>query len=390
MYDCIIVGTGPAGAFTAYLLAINGFNTLLLDKAALPRYKTCGGGLPQKTIQSVPFDLQPALDIEAKGGRVAFQGRTALKVDFEKPYGWLVMRDRFDYYLVEQAIAAGAELATDTRLVSLQQNDRQVIAETTRGSFSAQTLVGADGVNSLTARILGLLPARLTGVALEAEVEVPQNALIEQGPYVTFDFGALPKGYGWIFPKQDHLSVGVFQAYPGKASDIQQRLEQYLKWNPFIQGHKIARLHGHLIPLGGAPEVLHQGRVLLAGDAANLADAWIGEGIYYALQSARIASETIIDALSNGHTDLGGYSRRVQLLIGTQLATARKFAKLVYWKPKTATKFLSRSRRLQQLLFSTLRGDLNLTEFNHRFWLQSPLIILEALANRKTGKENLF
>ncbi|NPV77765.1 MAG: geranylgeranyl reductase family protein [Anaerolineae bacterium] len=380
MYDSIIVGAGPAGSFLAFLLAQNGFRTLLLDKAVLPRYKTCGGGLPYKTIRSIPFDLQPVLEVEAKGGRVAYQGRTALKVDFEKPYGWLVMRDRFDAFLVERAVAAGAELATDTRLVSLRQSDHQVTAETTRGSFSAQTLIGADGVNSLTARALDLLPDRLAGAALEAEVEVPQSALLEQGPYVTFDFGALPKGYGWIFPKRDHLSVGVFQAAPGKVVDIRRRLEQYMEWNPLLRKRKIARLHGHLIPLGDIPGELHRGRVLLVGDAANLADAWIGEGIYYALQSARIASEVIAEALSGGCMDLSTYSQRVQHLIGKQLAAARGFARLVYWRPKTATKLLSRSRRLQGLLFSAIRGDLSLQKFSRQFWLQSPLIILEALS----------
>lgn len=382
MYDSIIVGAGPAGAYSAYLLAEKGFRILLLDKAALPRYKTCGGGLPYKTISSVPFDLQPVLEVEAKGGRVAYQGRTALEVDFEKSYGWLVMRDRFDYFLVEQAVAAGAELATEARLLSLQLTAHQVVVETTRGSFAAQTLIGADGVNSLTARTLNMLPDRLTGVALEAEVEVPLSALLEQGPNVTFDFGALPKGYGWIFPKRDHLSVGVFQAYPGKAVDIRRRLGQYMEWVPLLKECKIARLHGHHIPLGDTPGNIHHDRVLLVGDAANLADAWIGEGIYYALQSARIASQVITTALSSGGMDLSAYSRRVQRLIGKQLAAAHGFARLVYWKPEIATKLLSRSHRLQQLLFSAIRGDLSLPEFSRRFWMRSPVILLEALSHR--------
>ncbi|MCC6148542.1 MAG: geranylgeranyl reductase family protein [Anaerolineaceae bacterium] len=387
MYDCIVVGAGPAGALSAYLLADKGLRTLLLEKSTLPRYKTCGGGLPYKTICSIPFDIQSVLEVEAKGGRIAYQGRTTLEVVFEKSYGWLTMRDRFDHFLAQRAAAAGAELITGANLVALHQEDHHVTVETTKGRFTAQTLVGADGVNSLTARTLGLLPNRLTGAALEAEVEVPQSALEAQGPYVTFDFGALPGGYGWVFPKSDHLSVGVFQAHPGKAADIRTRLEQYMARVSLLNERKVLHLQGHLIPLGSSFGRLHKGHVLLAGDAANLADPWIGEGIYYALQSARIASEVITDAFASGQMNLNDYSRRIGREIGRELAAARWFAKLTYWKPRGSTLLLSRSRRVQRLLFAAIRGDITMLQFGRRFWPQLPFFVGEALSSSKNWKQ---
>ncbi len=385
MYDCLVVGSGPSGALTAYFLANSGLRTAILEKAALPRYKPCGGGLPHKTIQAIPFDIRPVLEVEARGGRVIFQGKTALQTDFEKSYGWLVMRDHFDYYLVEKARAAGVEVITGTVLTSVQQDDRQVIAVTNKGKFSGRILVGADGVNSRVSHNMGLLPARQTGTALEAEIEVPPHSLLEQGPYVTFDFGAIPGGYGWIFPKHDHLSVGVFHANLAKVPGLRTGLEQFMDLLPVLEHRKMLNLRGHPIHLGSGAGILHKGRVLLVGDAANLADAWIGEGIYYALQSARIAGEVIKAAFLDGSMDLSDYSHQIRKNIGSQLAVARTFARLVYWKPELATRLLADSRCLQGLLFSAIRGDISLVEFNRRVWPQSPYIILEAVSRRKNG-----
>lgn len=386
MYDVIVVGAGPAGALLAYLLAGKGLRTLLLDKAELPRYKPCGGGLPYKTVKSIPFAIDPVLEVQAEGGVVTYQGRQYLKTAFERPFGWLVMRDRFDHFLVEQAVTAGAELISGRGVDAVEQDATGVTAITGGENFRASLLVGADGVNSIVARSSGIMPNRQTGVAIEAEVAVPEQALREQGAYVTFDFSALPRGYGWIFPKSDHLSVGIFRSAPGKVQDIRQKLEFFMDSMPVLRERRMIGGRGHLIPLGGKNNRLHKGRILLVGDAANLADAWIGEGIYYALQSARIAGEEILQTVDKGKTCLENYTNRIQSTISRQLRAAQFFGNLVYWKPRTATTLLSRSKRLQGVLFSAIRGDLSIPTFTRLLWLQAPLIILEALL--KGEKEN--
>jgi len=243
-YDVIVVGGGPAGAVLAYELAKRGLGVLFIEKATLPHYKACGGGLPLKTVQSLPFDVSPAFEREAEGGIVSHGGRQLLKTEVRRPFAWLAMRDRFDHFLVQRAVEAGARLIDGLAVTSVEDQAGQVVARTRGEQFCARLLAGADGVNSVVARSVGLLSRREAGVAIEAEVTVSPSAMAAQWAYATFDFGALPHGYGWIFPKSDHLSAGVFQARPGKAVGLKRDLERFVASQTVLQDHRRLSLQG--------------------------------------------------------------------------------------------------------------------------------------------------
>ncbi len=386
MHDVIVVGTGPAGAVLAYLLAKRGLDVLILERAKLPRYKTCGGGVTWKAMQNLPFDVSAVFENKAVGGVVTFAGQQLLKVEVGWPVAWLVMRDRFDHYLVQQAIQAGAHLLEGISVVNVEQVNERVVVTTTQGELQAQLLAGADGVNSIVARSTGLVPDREVGVAVEAELAVPPAALEAQGSFATFDFGVLPGGYGWIFPKRDHLSVGVFKAVPGKATGLKKALEKFIASEAVLLDPKILHLQGHQIPLGGQTRILHKGRVLLVGDAANLADPWMGEGISYALVSARLAAEQMYYALESKEIDLSGYTRLINASITPQLLSARIFAKAVYSLPELGSDLLSKSPTMQEIVFGVIRGDRTFKELTTALVLGMPRIVAEALFGHEPPK----
>ncbi len=379
MHDVIVVGTGPAGAVLAYLLAKRGLDVLILERATLPRYKSCGGGVTWKAMQNLPFDVSAVFENKAVGGVVTYAGQQLLKIEVGWPIAWLVMRDRFDHYLVKQAIEAGARLVEGISVVNVEEKSDRVAVTTTQGELQAQLLAGADGVNSIVARSMGLVPDREVGVAVEAELAVSPASLETQGAYATFDFGVLPGGYGWIFPKRDHLSVGVFRAVPGKAIGLKKALEKFIASEAVLLDPKILHLQGHQIPLGGRTRILHKGRVLLVGDAANLADPWMGEGISYALVSARIAAEQMYYALENKEIDLSGYTRLINASITPQLLSARMFAKAVYALPEVCSDLMSKSPYMQQIIFEVIRGDRTFKELTMALLLGMPRIVGETL-----------
>jgi len=61
-YDVAVVGAGPAGCSAALALARNGFTVVLLEKAVLPRYKTCGGGLLHRAFKLLPVAAETVVE----------------------------------------------------------------------------------------------------------------------------------------------------------------------------------------------------------------------------------------------------------------------------------------------------------------------------------------
>jgi geranylgeranyl reductase family protein len=380
VYDVIVVGAGPSGSILAYLLAAQGISTLLLEKETLPRYKACGGGLTYKAIQNIPFSVKPLVEVEALGGVVSYKGNFLLKVNVDQPFAALVMRDKFDYYLAQKAVEAGACLREKVVFNGLEQEASFVIAQTSQGIFTGRWLVGADGVNSAVARSIGLLSNRVTGVALEAEVKVPQFAQAQQNAYATFDFGALRNGYGWIFPKSDHLSVGILQTRPDRSTDIKIALKNFIASQAVLAGCTIIKQKGHLIPIGGQSEILHSSRVLLVGDAANLADPWLGEGLYYAIASARIAAEILQTMCKKENGDLSLYTTQINRGMITQFKSASAFAKFVYRNPYLGSKILSKSPGMQKTIFNAISGKITYQRMNQTLLKQLPSILFQSLS----------
>lgn len=376
IFDAIVVGAGPAGAVLAYLLAKHGGAVLLLEKARLPRYKPCGGGVTMKAIAQLPFSIEPVVEVKPMGGILCFRGEERLRVEVP-PVAWLVMRDRFDHFLVEKAVGAGVKVMDGMAVSSLEQESDLVRVRAGGETYLGRTAAGADGVTSSVGRALGLLPDRATGIALEAEIQASPEAMALRSKYATFDFGGLPYGYGWIFPKADHLSVGVFQSKPGKAPNFRQDLDRFISYYPELKDNPLMHIQAHHIPLGGDRSPLHSGRALLVGDAANLADPWLGEGISYAIASAHIAAQAITSLIEGKCRNLSAYTIRTHAEITSDLGRARTFATWVYRTPALGVKLITRSPIMQHIVFGVMRGDSTFQQFNRLLLRNLPRIAVD-------------
>lgn len=385
-YDVVIVGGGPSGSLLAYLLSQMGYSNLIIEKSKFPRYKTCGGGLTMKAIQQLPYDVEPVIERSASGGILTFRGKKQFRVDHKKVVAKYIMRDRFDHYLLRKAVEIGTDLIENTKIENVTYNAQLVTVQTPEGEIPSRLIIGADGVYSQTAKLLGLLNNRKTGVALEAEILVPRKTLEFQGAYALFDFGTIQNGYGWIFPKKDHFSVGVFYAKGSRVMNLKQSLDTFILNQPILNNHQIVSIKGHKIPLGGDEHVLHTSSGLVIGDAANLADPWLGEGIYYAFRSARIAAEEIDNLLNNKTNSLENYSRRINSEIIKQFKIARGLSNIVYRYPQKLSVILSKSPIMQRAIFDTIRGDINFRQLRGRLIRNIHNIYLEVERNKERTK----
>ncbi len=191
-FDVAVIGAGPAGSATAIHLARAGAKTLLIDKASFPRDKPCGGGLTLRAVRELPVDPTPVVEhqVDRMEFRLGRRGRFERK-GRRGAFVLMTQRRRLDHYLAEQAAAAGADFRDGVK-VSLDEIDAEVI-------------VGADGANGTTAKGLGLGGPIVHGVAFEGNAPYDDH----YRGLAVIELGTIPGGYGWIFPKGDHINVGV-------------------------------------------------------------------------------------------------------------------------------------------------------------------------------------
>ena len=321
-HDVIIVGAGIGGATAAYFLRQAGLRILIIEKEKLPRYKPCAGGVPCVAFEPFPFSFAPVIECDVTAVRFSFRGQHEFTVPVPAHTVAMVMRDQLDYHVLQQA---QADVVEGEKVAMVGEDSTGVVVRAEGGrEWRGRYLIGADGANSAVARILGLRRRKVLGVALEAEVPRRGDLAGAFDAEALFVLGAVESGYLWVFPKRDHLSVGIGVFRKG-AQHPRGILEADMSQRGIVL--KGIPVHAHPLPLYWRHEPLHTRRSLLVGDAAGLVDPLLGEGVRYAMRSGWLAARAILSG------DLGRYSRDVHRQVGGHLTAARAWAWAFYRYP---------------------------------------------------------
>jgi geranylgeranyl reductase family protein len=359
-YDAIVVGAGPAGSAAARRLATAGARVLMLDRAAFPREKPCGGGVTFRAEEASGSDLDLVTERHIYGVRISVnRGRT-----FERRspnlLARMTQRARLDDHLAGEAQAAGSEFRDGVTVRGVDMEADGATVRTDGGDLRAVCVIGADGVNGVVARSLGLAPAAESAVAFEANYPATNGVMDRWRDCIGLDLGGIPGGYGWVFPKDDHLNVGV-GGWKHTGPSLRGRLEKLCAFH----GLDPRRLYGHRgyqLPLRrhGSPVV--RGTVMLAGDAAALVDPLSGEGIWAALASGRLAAEEAERYLAGQAPDLAGYGRALERLTGDELLASRRLQGVFQRLPNAAILMLKYNTTFWRYLTEIIRGELTYPE----------------------------
>src|SRR4051812_42406869 len=211
-FDVVVVGAGPGGSTAAYRMARGGARVLLLDRARFPRDKPCGGGLTGRALKSLPIDVTPVVEDAIDRVELRLRFRASTSHGFDHPLALMTQRRRLDHHLAQEAARAGADFRDGTRVRGIELDGpggRPVVTLDGGQRIGAEVLIGADGANGVTAKALGLGANRTFGVALEGNAPMtPEREALHRGR-ATLEIDTVPGGYGWVFPKGDHINVGV-------------------------------------------------------------------------------------------------------------------------------------------------------------------------------------
>lgn len=330
--DVTVVGAGPSGSSAAYILAQSGLKVLLLDKEDFPRDKPCGGGLTTKTINLLHGDLTHVIERRCNEIEISRNLQHSLSLPHTGIFCCMVQRPFLDTLLRDKAVEAGAIFQKIEGISSIINQCNKVDIVLTNGTkVTSQWVIAADGAKSVIRRLLH--PRKVVSQAFALEGKAPLNGTNK----VSFDFFVLPWGYGWVFPKGDHLNVGIITF--NRAVKISRKM--LLDYCRRKLGHsKLSDVVGY--PLGIGPHSGKQalGRVLFVGDAAGNVEPLLGEGIHNAVFSGQRAAQAIISGGSPFKVRW-----RYRLLMNVQrrdLATSHNLAYLFYGLPTLGWWFLSK------------------------------------------------
>jgi geranylgeranyl reductase family protein len=316
-FDVVVVGAGPGGSATAASLAQQGLSTLLLDKSEFPRDKTCGDALSPRALQALQV-LGLRAQVEASGYRL-----DSLKVtgpegehatipipseDGFPRFSLTLKRYQLDRLIAERAVQRGAKLVggfhvdrveTEAQIVTVSGHSHH-----DRASYRARAVVLAVGANLALLKRLHLLPAN-PDLSLAARAYF--SGITDLDPSLSIRFDGLPlPGYGWIFPLSKHeanIGAGISLAHSSNFTSSQQAMDHFLEHRSIrrqlLGSQQLTKASGFPLRMDFHRSPSFRDRVLLVGEAAGLVNPFTGEGVDYALESARLAASALIAAFSD-------------------------------------------------------------------------------------------
>jgi geranylgeranyl reductase family protein len=324
-YDVIIIGAGPAGACAAYILARSKVNVLVIDKHSFPRYKPCAGGLTAKAFNSFDFPISGEVKYSTNTVVASYKNQRFHKISGNKILTKMIERTEFDNFLIKKAVDSGAIFLDGMKVIGIIRENGEFSVKTENHTFLCNYLIGADGTNSIVNRTFNIVERDLYGFAVEINCPVSKENI---GKFdMTFDFGIVPNGYLWIFPKDKYLCVGAYTTNK-KMKNIQKYLFDYIEKLGLVPESE--EVKGHIIPYYGINYKQIDFPCILVGDAAGFGEYWTGEGIYYAVKSGMVAAEVVCSSMKSGIFEYKLLQRRYEREIIRGLRIAYYIGKFFY------------------------------------------------------------
>ncbi len=342
-YDVVVVGAGPAGSTCAYELSKKGLKVLLVEKKPLPRFKLCAGCLSRRTEYLLPFGWEKLILNTIYSGVLRYKDKS-FSLESEEPIAYIIDRGTFDQFLAHKAQEQGAHIIFGEFSYFEREGSQYKVFIGNR-TFTCDFIIGADGFHSKVAKLLGYRKEKFYR-SVEFFSKMAWNS-----KEVEINIGLVKRGYLWRFPKGDSVSIGVATTYKEDMLDLIKRY-----------GSVDSKIYGWHIPFAEKEGDLHLGkeRVLLVGDAGNFVDPLLGEGIHYAILSAKRASESIAKNPSNPQVLYGSLTKD----LADEFKYASSIACIGYRFQNFA--FLFGKLGGLELYYRLLKGDLNYRELYKR------------------------
>ena len=372
-----MVGAGPAGSVSAFLLAHAGLSVLLLDRARFPRDKPCGGGVTWRAAQVLPFSIEPVVEHVVDCVEFGLLYSRRFDKQSEAPLIYMTQRSKLDAFLVGKAVDAGAVFRDGVKVTNVKLEEEGAVVRGDGWTATGRAVVGADGANGTTAAsLLGARPLPQYFIALEGNVS---HRALDPDRYkdrVIIELGVVPGGYAWVFPKGDHVNFGV-AGWPAEGVRLRAHLARLLEHHG-LEARSLEAVRGYRLPFRRPGQSLATGCGILVGDAAGVIDPLLGDGIFGAFVTARLASEAVLGVV-RGRQNVLRYPQDVLDHLGSLCAASWDW-KFAFDRFPRLSYAIARTPPAWRVIIELLRGDL-LDPDAVRGTRSIPLSVLSLLGN---------
>ncbi len=340
MFDVTIIGAGPAGCATALALQDSGLRVALIDKHIFPRDKVCGDAIPGRAITCLK-EIYPSFSQELAllDKKLVTKSTACFYNNKTVEFNWVQeaytsTRMDFDNFLfsivktkTQVEIFEGIEIGDITK----SENGFYVHARNSKIVFATIMIIGADGINGITAKKLaGYQIDRKHHVASVRAYYKNIDDVKETRTEIYFDKKYLP-GYFWIFPLKDNVSnVGfgmLSEDVAQKKINIKKSFYDFIERSPalkekFKPAEQEGKLMGCGLPLGSKWVSMSGDNFILTGDAASLIDPASGSGIGNAVLSGKLAAEQVLKCFAEKNFSanfIKAYDKKLYKMIGAEL-----------------------------------------------------------------------
>lgn len=326
----VIIGGGPAGCAAGIELLSHGFNPILVEKKNRGKNKLCGGLVTSRAIaqlEKLKIPLKPEVFFRPRTVRFYNSSEKILDYESSKDF-FCVRRNRFDNLLLDEYLSRGGILQIDTPVTLIDHNNNRIFTAN-HESLHFDFLIGADGVNSITTKVIN---NSIPEPALCLETFIPRNSEIDG---INVVFGLIQKGFSWCFENDHTVGIGLGGLEFGTYEDLKQAYNRLFQLYSGFQNNA-PKPRAALIPYSGIVKNIAKSNIILTGDAAGFVDPVLGEGIPYALETG--------------------------ILAGMAMATENPIKTYIHLT-KNITKRINAGLRLRKLFFNRRINQFVLNEF---------------------------
>jgi geranylgeranyl reductase family protein len=279
-----VIGAGPSGLYSSFLLAKQNLDVKIFDQK--PKI-----GVPVQCTGIITSKIEDILrlkedTVKNKITKIELNSdNNFLTLNLKEP-DIVVDRQRFDQFLAEKAEKAGAKILMNRKFIQKKDANIEIrnLNTKTNEDINSEILIGADGPLSSIYNIVNPNLKRKFYKGLQ----IRAKGNFEKDKFKVYLGSVCPDFFAWLVPEDDETARIGLATFSNPKPLMKKFLEK-------INIKKATEIQSGLIPIYNPKIATKKDNIFLVGDAAGQIKSSTGGGIIQDLIAAECLADSIIN-----------------------------------------------------------------------------------------------